>query len=103
MAKASGFGRTMLQQIWRAFGLQPPRTETLNVSTDPLVVEKVRDIVGLYMQPPTRAVVFCVDEKSQIQAVGPQAIRVVRSSDRSNGAPTTIVGMVLRRCLRRST
>jgi transposase len=62
-------GRTTIQQIWRAFGLQPHRTETFKLSTDPLLIEKVRDIVGLYMQPPTRAVVFCVDEKSQIQAL----------------------------------
>ena len=57
------------QQIWRAFGLQPHRTETFKLSTDPLLIEKVRDIVGLYMHPPTHAVVFCVDEKSQIQAL----------------------------------
>jgi transposase len=69
MAKASGLGRTTIQQIWRAFGLQPHRTDTFKLSTDPLLIDKVRDIVGLYMQPPTRAVVFCVDEKSQIQAL----------------------------------
>jgi transposase len=69
MAKASGLGRTTIQQIWRAFGLQPHRTETFKLSTDPLLIDKVRDIVGLYMQPPTHAVVFCVDEKSQIQAL----------------------------------
>ena len=69
MAKASGLGRTTVQQIWRAFGLQPHRSETFKLSTDPLLIEKVRDIVGLYMHPPTRAVVFCVDEKSQIQAL----------------------------------
>lgn len=69
MAKASGLGRTTIQQIWRAFGLQPHRSETFKLSTDPLLIDKVRDIVGLYMQPPTRAVVFCVDEKSQIQAL----------------------------------
>ena len=69
MAKASGLGRTTVQQIWRAFGLQPHRTDTFKVSTDPLLIEKVRDIVGLYLQPPTHAVVFCVDEKAQIQAL----------------------------------
>ena len=69
MAKASGLGRTTIQQIWRAFGLQPHRTETFKLSTDPLLIDKVRDIVGLYMHPPTHAVVFCVDEKSQIQAL----------------------------------
>ena len=69
MAKASGLNQTAVSRIWRAFGLQPHRTDTFKLSTDPLLIEKVRDIVGLYMQPPTRAVVFCVDEKSQIQAL----------------------------------
>jgi transposase len=69
MARASGLGRTTVQEIWRAFGLQPHRTETFRLSNDPLLIEKVRDIVGLYMNPPQHAVVFCVDEKSQIQAL----------------------------------
>jgi transposase len=69
MAKASGLSRTTVQQIWRAFGLQPHRSETFKLSKDPLLIEKVRDIVGLYMNPPDHAVVFCVDEKSQIQAL----------------------------------
>lgn len=69
MAKASGLGRTTIQQIWRAFGLQPHRSETFKQSNDPLLIEKVRDIVGLYLHPPDRAALFCVDEKSQIQAL----------------------------------
>jgi transposase len=69
MAKASGLGRTTIQQIWRAFGLQPHRSETFKQSNDPLLIEKVRDIVGLYLNPPDRAALFCVDEKSQIQAL----------------------------------
>ena len=69
MAKASALGRMTIQQIWHAFGLQPHRTETFKLSTDPLLIEMVRDIVGLYMHPPMHAVVFCVDEKSQIQAL----------------------------------
>jgi transposase len=69
MAKASGLGRTTVSHIWRAFGLQPHRSETFKLSTDPLLIEKVRDIVGLYMNPPEHAVLFCVDEKSQIQAL----------------------------------
>ena len=69
MAKASGLGHTTVQQIWRAFGLQPHRSETFKLSTDPLLIEKVRDLVGLYMHPPLHAVVFCVDEKAQIQAL----------------------------------
>ena len=58
-----------ISRIWRAFGLQPHRTETFKLSPDPLLIEKVRDIVGLYMNPPDRALVLCVDEKSQIQAL----------------------------------
>jgi transposase len=69
MAKASGLGRTTIQQIWQAFGLQPHRSETFKQSNDPLLIEKVRDIVGLYFHPPDRAALFCVDEKSQIQAL----------------------------------
>lgn len=69
MAKASGLSVSTVQRIWRAFGLQPHRLETFKLSTDPDFVAKVRDVVGLYMTPPDRAVVLCVDEKSQIQAL----------------------------------
>lgn len=69
MAKASGLSRSTVNRIWRAFGLQPHRSKTFKLSKDPLLIEKVRDIVGLYMNPPTHAVVLCVDEKSQIQAL----------------------------------
>jgi transposase len=69
MAAASGLTQTAVSRIWRAFSLQPHRTETFKLSTDPLFIEKVRDIVGLYMSPPDRALVLCVDEKSQIQAL----------------------------------
>jgi transposase len=69
MAKAVGYAPSTIHRIWRAFGLQPHRSETFKLSTDPLFVEKVRDIVGLYMSPPERALVLCVDEKSQIQAL----------------------------------
>ena len=69
MARASGLSVSSVQRIWRAFGLQPHRFETFKLSTDPLFVEKVRDVVGLYVAPPSRAVVLCVDEKSQIQAL----------------------------------
>ncbi len=65
MAKAVGLAPSSIQRIWQAFGLQPHRSETSKLSTDPLFVEKVRDIVGLYMAPPDRALVLCVDEKSQ--------------------------------------
>lgn len=69
MAKASGLAPSTVQRIWKAFSLQPHRTETFKLSTDPLFVEKVRDIIGLYLSPPERALVLCVDEKSQIQAL----------------------------------
>ena len=69
MAKATGISRNRVSEIWRAFGLQPHRSETFKLSTDPHFVEKVRDVVGLYVSPPDRAVVLCVDEKSQIQAL----------------------------------
>jgi transposase len=69
MAKATGMSQTAISRIWRAFGLQPWRAESFKLSTDPLFVDKVKDIVGLYLDPPERAAVLCVDEKSQIQAL----------------------------------
>ena len=69
MAEAVGMSRMAISRIWHAFGLQPHRTETFKLSNDPLLVEKVRDIVGLYLDPPAHAAVFCVDEKPQIQAL----------------------------------
>ena len=69
MAKAAGLSQTAVMRIWHAFGLAPHRAETFKLSTDPLFIEKVRDIVGLYLNPPDRALVLCVDEKSQIQAL----------------------------------
>lgn len=69
MAAEARLSHTTIRRIWTAFGLQPHRSETFKLSTDPLFVDKVRDIVGLYMSPPNRAIVLCVDEKSQIQAL----------------------------------
>jgi transposase len=69
LAKATGLSRMTISRIWHAFGLEPHRTDTFKLSPDPLLIEKVRDIVGLYMNPPDHALVFCVDEKSQIQAL----------------------------------
>jgi transposase len=69
MAKVSGLSRSTVNRIWRAFALPPHRVETFKLSKDPLFIEKVRDIVGLYLHPPDRALVLCVDEKSQIQAL----------------------------------
>jgi len=69
MAQASGLSHMAVARIWRAFGLQPHRVESFKLSSDPFFVEKVRDIVGLYLNPPEHAVVLCVDEKSQVQAL----------------------------------
>jgi len=69
LAAAVGISKSTVGRIWRAFSLQPHRSETFKLSKDPLFIEKVRDIVGLYMNPPERALVLCVDEKSQIQAL----------------------------------
>ena len=69
MARRCGLSHNTVSRIWRAFALQPHRTETFKLSADPLFFEKVRDIVGLYLNPPDRALVLCVDLKSQIQAL----------------------------------
>ena len=69
MATASGYSHTTIRRMWAAFGVQPHRSESFKLSSDPLFVDKVRDIVGLYLSPPNRALVLCVDEKSQIQAL----------------------------------
>jgi transposase len=69
MARATGMSQTAVSRIWRAFGLKPHLTESWKLSTDPQFIDKVRDVVGLYLDPPERALVLCVDEKSQIQAL----------------------------------
>jgi transposase len=69
LARELGLSQTAVGRIWRAFGLKPHLSETFKLSTDPFFVEKVRDIVGLYLAPPERAIVLCVDEKSQVQAL----------------------------------
>jgi transposase len=69
MARATGMSQTAVSRIWRAFGLKPHLAETWKLSTDPQFIDKVRDICGLYLNPPQAAVVLCVDEKSQIQAL----------------------------------
>ena len=69
MAAEVGLTQTAVSRIWRAFGLQPHRQESWKLSEDPLFGDKVRDVVGLYLAPPERAVALCVDEKSQIQAL----------------------------------
>ena len=69
MAKRSGLSKSTIGRIWRTFELKPHRTDTFKLSSDPLFVEKVYDVIGLYLNPPEAAVVYCVDEKSQVQAL----------------------------------
>src|SRR5947208_3564769 len=69
MARRCGMSQSAVSRIWRAFALQPHRSETFKLSRDPLFIEKVRDIVGVYLNPPDRALVLCVDEKAQMQAL----------------------------------
>ena len=116
MAKQCGISSATVNRIWNAFALQPHRTETFKLSKDPQFIEKVRDIVGLYMSPPERAVVLCVDEKSQIQALNRTepilplrpGLPERRSHDyKRNGttslfaALNTATGEVIGRCYRR--
>ncbi|WP_306933394.1 IS630 family transposase [Streptomyces luteogriseus] len=69
MAASTGMSQSAISRIWRAFALAPHRSQTFKLSTDPLFIDKVRDVVGLYLDPPEKALVLCVDEKSQIQAL----------------------------------
>src|ERR1044071_3180292 len=69
LAAATGMSQSAVSRIWRAFGLKPHQSEAFKLSPDPQFIDKVRDVVGLYLNPPEAAVVFCVDEKSQIQAL----------------------------------
>ena len=69
LARRVGISPGSVHRIWRAFGLQPWRTETFNISPDPLLIDKIRDVIGLYLAPPDGAAVFAVDEKPQIQAL----------------------------------
>ena len=116
MARQVGLSADTIGRIWHAFGLQPHRTETFKLSPDPLFIEKVRDIVGLYLSPPANAVVLCVDEKSQIQALErtqpllPMRPGQVerRTHDYARHGTTTLfaalnvaTGTVLKRCLAR--
>jgi transposase len=69
LARALGMNQTAVSRIWRAFGLKPHLTEAFKLSTDPQFIDKVRDVVGLYLNPPQAALVLCVDEKTQVQAL----------------------------------
>jgi len=90
MAKAAGVSHRMVGRIRRTFRLQPQRTESFKLSPDPQLVEKIRDVVGLYVAPPAKAVVFSVDEKSQIQALQrAQPILPMDFASPSDGRTTT--------------
>src|SRR5512133_1992798 len=69
MARRSGLSKSTVGRIWKAFGLKPHLVDTFKISTDPHFIDKIRDVVGLYLDPPEKALVLCVDEKSQIQAL----------------------------------
>jgi transposase len=101
MARASGLSVSTVQRIWRAFGLQPHRLETFKLSSDPDFVAKVRDVVGLYVSPPEHAIVLCVDEKSQIQALrwtaASRCCQCARAS--RHAAPMTTSATARPRCL----
>ena len=103
MARACGLSVSTVQRIWRAFGLQPHRLQTFKLSTDPDFIDKVRDVVGLYVSPPAHAIVLCVDEKSQIQALdrSQPCCRCVRAN--RHGAAMTIPAMEPLRCSQPST
>jgi len=103
MAHETGMTQTAVSRIWRAFGLQPHRQETFKLSSDPMFVEKVRDIVGLYLAPPLKAMVLCVDEKSQIQALDRTQPILPLAPAFPSVARTTTCAMAQRRCLRRWT
>jgi hypothetical protein len=103
MAKRCGLSQSMVSRIWRAFALQPHRVEGFRLSKDPLFIEKVRDIVGLYLHPPDRALVLCVDEKSQIQALDRSQPLLPMRPARQRGVLPTICVTALPTCSPRST
>ncbi|HKB37392.1 MAG TPA: IS630 family transposase [Gemmataceae bacterium] len=116
LAREVGLSQTAIGRIWRVFGLRPHLHETFKLSTDPFFVEKVRDVVGLYLAPPQRAIVLCVDEKSQVQALDrtqpAQPLLPGRARKASHdytrhgttslfGALNVATGFVIGRCYRR--
>ena len=103
MAERTGVSHTTVHRIWSAFSLKPHRSETSRLSTDPLFVDKVQDIVGPCMAPPDRAVVLCVDEKSQIQALDRTQPVLPMAPGRPSGEPTTASATARRRSSPRST
>lgn len=103
LAGTLGLSQSTVSRVWRAFGLQPHREETFKLSTDPLFIDKVRDIVGLYLNPPLKALVLCVDEKSQIQALDRTQPLLPLSPGMRHGAPMITRDTARPRCLPAST
>ena len=102
MAKAVGLSHTAISRIWHTFGLQPHRSETFKLSNDPLLVEKVRDIVGLYLDPPAHAAVFCVDEKRRSKPSTARSRCCRCNPDKWSAGGMTTNATAPRRCSRRS-
>ena len=102
MARAMGYAPSTIHRIWQAFSLQPHRSENFRLSKDPLFVDKVVDIVGLYLNPPEHALVLCVDEKSQVQALDRTSFCFRCVPGRWRGALTTTSATARPRCLLRS-
>jgi transposase len=100
MAKSTGMSQTAISRIWRAFGLKPHLQETWKLSTDPQFIDKVRDIVGLYLDPPEAALVLCVEEKAQIQALDRTAPSLPILLPPRRGAATTMCVMAPPACSR---
>jgi transposase len=100
MAHATGMSQTAISRIWRAFGLKPHLQETWKLSSDPQFIDKVRDLCGLYLNPPEAAVVLCVDEKSQIQALDRTAPVLPLMPGTPSAAATTPPGMGPPTCTR---
>jgi hypothetical protein len=111
MAREMALSQTAVSRIWRAFGLLPHRQETFKVSSDPLFVDKARDIVGLYFDPPLKAMVLCVDGKSQIQALDrtqpmlslAPGIAERRTHDYMRHGTTTLFATLTEKHIRRGT
>ena len=98
MAAESGLSKSTVGRVWKAFGLKPHLVETFKLSKDPQFIDKVRDVVGLYLDPPERALVLCVDEKRQIQALDRLAPVLPMMPECRNAAPTTTCATASPRC-----
>jgi hypothetical protein len=98
LARELGVSRDTIARVWREYGVKPWRAESFKFSTDPQLAAKVHDVVGLYLHPPARAVVLCVDEKSQIQAWNAPSRSAVSGWIGPSSVPTTTPGTAPRRC-----